>query len=125
MALEHAQARESFGNPISEYQGVSFPLAESATELHAAHLMGINVATLLDQGERAVKELSMTKSYSVQAGFRALDRAIQTHGAMGFTNELGLTKAWHSMRVINVADGTNEILNRTIVNRLLQGDVDV
>jgi alkylation response protein AidB-like acyl-CoA dehydrogenase len=124
-ALDYAATREAFGAPISSNQGVTFPLAESATELHAAHLMGLNAATLLDRGEPAIKELSMTKAYSVQVGFRAVDRAIQTHGAMGFTNELGLTEAWHSLRIVNVADGTNEILNRTIAQRLLKGDTEI
>lgn len=124
-ALDYAQTREAFGEAIANYQAVSFPLAESATELHAAHLMGINAATLLDQGEAAIKELSMTKAYSVQRGFQAVDRAIQVHGAMGFTNELGLTDAWHILRIINIADGTNEILNRTITQRLFKGDLDL
>jgi alkylation response protein AidB-like acyl-CoA dehydrogenase len=124
-ALDYATTREAFGQAISNYQGVTFPLAESATELHAAHLMGINAGMLLDQGSAAVKELSMTKAYSVQVGYRAVDRAMQTHGAMGFTNELGLTEAWHSLRIVNVADGTNEILNRTIAQRLLKGDVEL
>ncbi len=124
-ALDYAQTRHAFGSAIADYQGVSFPLAESATELHAAHLMGLNVAQLLDAGLPAVKELSMTKAYSVQIGFRAVDRAIQTHGAMGLTNELGLTEAWHSLRIVNIADGTNEILNRTIAQRLLKGDTDL
>ena len=124
-AIEYAKTREAFGSSIASYQGVTFPLAESATELHAAHLMGLNAAMLLDQGAAAVKELSMCKAYSVQVGFRALDRAIQTHGAMGFTNELGLTHAWHSLRIVNVADGTNEILNRTIAQRLLKGDLEI
>ncbi len=125
LALDYSKTREAFGGPIANYQGVTFPLAESATELHAAHLMGINAAMLLDQGKAAVKELSMTKAYSVQAGLRAVDQAMQTHGAMGFTNELGLTEAWHALRIVNVADGTNEILNRTVVGRLLKGDVDL
>ena len=124
-ALDYAQTREAFGNPIANYQAVTFPLAESATELHAAHLLGLNAGQLLDQGHPAIKELSMTKAYSVQVGVKALDRAIQAHGAMGFTNELGLTEAWHSLRVVNVADGTNEILYRTISQRLLKGDVDI
>ena len=124
-ALDYAGTREAFGGPIAGYQGVTFPLAESATELHAAHLMGLNAAMLLDRGESAVKELSMAKAYSVQMGFRAVDRAIQTHGAMGFTNELGLTDAWHALRIVNVADGTNEILNRTIAQRLLKGDTSL
>jgi alkylation response protein AidB-like acyl-CoA dehydrogenase len=125
MALTYAGQREAFGKPITEYQGVTFPLAESAMELHAAHLMALNVATLLDRGERAVKELSMTKAYAVEIGARALDRAMQTHGAIGFTNEIGLVHAWQDVRNVNVADGTNEILRRTIVQRLLAGDVEV
>lgn len=125
LALEYAQTREAFGAPIASYQGVVFPLAESATELHAAHLMGLNAGALLDQGGPAVKELSMTKAYSVQVGYRAVDRAMQTHGAMGFTNEVGLTEAWHSLRIVNVADGTNEILYRSIAQRLLKGDTEL
>jgi acyl-CoA dehydrogenase len=124
-ALEYSKLREAFGKPIAEYQGVTFPLAESAMELHGAHLMGLNAAMLLDRGDAAVKELSMTKAYSVQVGYRAVDRAMQTHGAMGFTNELGLYHAWHALRIVNVADGTNEILNRTIVQRLLKGDTEL
>lgn len=125
MALAYAKQREAFGKPITEYQGVTFPLAESAMELHAAHLMALNVATLLDRGERAVKELSMTKAYAVEIGARAIDRAMQTHGAIGFTNEIGLVHAWQDVRNVNVADGTNEILRRTIVQRLLAGDTEI
>jgi alkylation response protein AidB-like acyl-CoA dehydrogenase len=105
-ALEHAKTRGAFGKLISQYQGVSFPLAESATELHAAHLMGLNTAGLLDQGAPAVKELSMTKAYSTETGLSAVDRAMQTHGAMGFTNEIHLVEAWHSLRAVKVAGGT-------------------
>jgi alkylation response protein AidB-like acyl-CoA dehydrogenase len=125
LALEYAKTRKAFGRPIADYQGVTFPLAESACELHGAHLMGLNAATLLDQGHRAVKELSMAKAYAVQAGVRAVDRAMQAHGAMGFTNEVGLVEAWSRLRAVNVADGTNEILYRTILQRMLKGDVDL
>ena len=125
LALDYSTQRQAFGKPISEYQGVTFPLAESAMELHASHLMGLNVAQLLDRGEPAIKELSMTKAYAVEVGARAIDRAIQVHGAMGFTNEVGLFEAYNVVRVVNVADGTNEILRRTIVHRLLGGDRDL
>lgn len=125
LALEYAKTRIAFGKPIAEYQGVSFPLATAATELHAAHLMGLNATKLLDQGEAAIKELSMTKAYSVQVGLRAVDQAMQAHGAMGLTNEVGLAEAWQYLRIINIADGSNEIMNRTIAQRLLKGDVDL
>jgi acyl-CoA dehydrogenase len=125
LALDYSTTRQAFGKPISEYQGVTFPLAESAMEMHGAHLMGLNAAMLLDRGEAAIKELSMAKAYAVEVGARAIDRAIQVHGAMGFTNEVGLAEAYNTVRVVNVADGTNEILRRTIVHRLLGGDRDL
>ncbi len=124
-ALDYVKQREAFGAKIAEYQGVSFPLARAATELHAAHLMGLNAAMLLDRGERAVKELSMAKAYAVQVGYRAVDQAIQAHGAMGLTNEVGLVHALQDLRIINIADGTNEILARTIAQRLLAGDIEL
>lgn len=124
-ALTYSQQREAFGHKIADYQGVSFPLAQSATELHAAHLLGLNAAMLLDQGQRAVKELSMAKAYSVQVALQAIDRAIQVHGGMGLTNEVGLAQAWQDVRIINIADGTNEILARTISQRLLAGDTEI
>ncbi len=125
MALDYARQRQAFGAVIADYQGVSFPLAQCATELHAAHLMGLNAAMLLDRGDRAIKELSMAKAYAVQAGWRAVDRAMQTHGGMGLTNEVGLVHAWHDLRIVNIADGTNEILTRTIAQRLFAGDVEL
>lgn len=124
-ALTYAKHREAFGQTIANYQGVAFPLADSASELHAAHLMGLNAAMLLDRGNPAVKELSMAKSFSVQAGLRAVDRAMQTHGGMGLTNEVGLYHAWHDLRIVNIADGTNEILARTISQRLFAGDIEL
>ncbi len=125
MALEYAKVRTTFGQPIWNYQGISFPIADAATDLHAAHLMGINASQLVDAGELAIKELSMTKNFSVQKGLSAVDCAMQIHGAMGFTNELGLTEAWQALRVVSVADGSNEILKKTIAQRLQKGDLDL
>jgi acyl-CoA dehydrogenase len=124
-ATAYAVGREAFGRPVAEHQGVAFPLAESATELHAAHLMGLNCALLLDSGTQATKELSMAKAFSTEAAVRAVDRAIQVHGAIGFTNELGLVEAFHTVRKACVADGTAEILRRAIARRLFGGDLDL
>lgn len=65
-AVAYAGQRVAFGAPIGEHQGVAFPLAESAMQVHAAHLMGLNAALLLDRGERAIKELSIAKAYAVE-----------------------------------------------------------
>lgn len=109
----------------SDYQGVTFPLAESAMQVHAAHLMARNVALLKDTGRSGAKELSMAKAFAVEAGARAVDRVTQAHGAMGMTNEMGLTEAYTTLRKVNVADGTNEILRRQISRDMLNGDVEL
>jgi acyl-CoA dehydrogenase len=123
MAIEYAKVRETFGKPIAEYQGVTFPLAEAATQVHAAHLMALNVSQLLDQGAPARKELAMAKGFAVQTAAKAVDVAMQTHGAIGMTNEMHLTEAYITSRLVNIADGTNEILRRTVVKQLLDGDI--
>lgn len=122
MACDYMGERHAFGVPIVEHQGISFPIAESAMEVHAAHLLGLNTARLLDSGAPARKELAMAKAYSTEVAVRAVDRAMQVHGAMGFTNELGLAEAWQQLRQVLVADGSSEILRRQIIQRLMKGD---
>jgi acyl-CoA dehydrogenase len=125
MGLEYVQRREAFGRAIAANQGVTFPLADSAMKLRAARLMSLDVARLIDNNVEARKELSMAKAYSTEVATEAIDRVVQVHGAMGFTNELGLTEAWQSTRKVCVADGTSEILRRTIVRDLLAGNTDL
>ncbi|MBR0652007.1 acyl-CoA dehydrogenase family protein [Roseomonas terrae] len=125
LALEHAKVRETFGRKLSDRQGIMFPLAESAMQIHAAHLMALNVVQLLDRGLRAHKELSMAKAYCCRIAMQAVDRAMQTHGAMGLTNEMSLSEAYIAMRKINIADGTAEIMHHVVAKELLGGDTDL
>jgi len=122
-AFEHIKLRKTFGKPISANQGVTFPLAESAMQIHAAHLMSVNVAQLLDRGEPATKELAMTKCFAADAAKTCVDRCMQAFGAMGFTNEMFLTDAYIAMRKITIADGSAEILRRLVAKRMLDGDM--
>lgn len=123
--FDYAKLRQAFGHPIADYQGVSFPLADSAMQVHAAHLTALNAAQLVDRGLPARKEIAIAKGFATQAGAQALDRVIQVHGAMGMTNELGLTEPYKSLRKVNIADGSNEILRRTIAQEMLAGDLDL
>jgi acyl-CoA dehydrogenase len=122
-ALAYAEVRSTFGQPIIENQGISFPLATSAMELHAAYTMGIDTARRLDRGEQLRLEVSMMKAYSTEMAVRAIDHAVQVHGAMGFTNELHLSEAWQQMRRTCVADGSSEIMRTQIVKALRSGGV--
>jgi acyl-CoA dehydrogenase len=123
LALEYAQSRETFGQRIFEYQAISFPLAEAATEILAAHLMGLHTAHLVDQGKPALKEAAMMKNYSVATAVNVIDQAAQTLGGIGITNESFVQQAWQELRAVLIADGSKEMLKRLIVGRLAKGDL--
>jgi acyl-CoA dehydrogenase len=121
-ALDYSKVRHAFGAPISKHEAISFGLANAAIGIQSARLTALNVARLLDAGRPARKELAMAKVLATDNALAAIDFAIQAHGAMGFTNELGLTKAHQMIRILGVADGTSEILRRQIAQQLLRGD---
>jgi alkylation response protein AidB-like acyl-CoA dehydrogenase len=125
MGLDYVKIRKTFGKPLSDNQGITFPLADAALDLHGAHLVSRNAAMLLDAGERAQKELAFAKVYAAEAGCRTVDTVMQAHGAIGFTNEMHLTHAYTTLRKIRVADGASEIMRRQIVKNLLSGDVAI
>ena len=124
-ALDYAMSRRTFGSAILDYQGVSFPLATCAMEVHAAHLMGVNAARVIDAGLPGTLEVAMAKAYSTEMAGRAIDQAVQALGGMGLTNELHLTQAWQELRAVRIADGSAEILRRLIVGRLRKGERDL
>lgn len=99
-----------------------FPLAESATYVHAAHVLGLDTATRIDAGEGALKESAMCKILSTEMATRTIDRAMQTLGGMGITTEVGMAEAWQMVRTVQIADGSAEILRRLVAGRLLAGD---
>jgi acyl-CoA dehydrogenase len=67
---------------------------------------------------------SLAKASASDLTERVCNEAVQMHGAIGMTNELHLTEAWQSLRKVNIADGSNEILRRTIAREMLDGDMD-
>jgi acyl-CoA dehydrogenase len=124
IATDYAKSRRAFGSAIAEHQGVQWLLAESAMELYAARAMSLDCASRLDRGQPAIKELAMSKAFVTEASFRALDRCMQVFGGMGLTNETRLHDAWHTIRTVRIAEGSAEIMRRTIARQLLKGDFD-
>ena len=123
-AVQYSKERVTFGRPIGDNQAVSFMLAESAIEIYAAKHMGLHYAGLIEKGEPAIKEMAMAKAFATEMCFRVYDRAMQVYGAMGLTNETHLHRGWQLARAVRIADGTSEILRRTIAARLFRGDLD-
>ena len=122
-AVRYAQERVAFGQPIAEYQGVQWLLADSAIETYAARMMGLNCAWRVERGEAAVKETAIIKAFATEAGFRTIDRCMQVLGGIGLSNDAKLYDAWHQLRTVRIADGSAEIMRRTIARRLLRGDL--
>jgi alkylation response protein AidB-like acyl-CoA dehydrogenase len=114
-----AQEREAFGSPISEYQGVSFPLADSLTELHAARLLTYHAAHAFDTlSDRKVVhgKVSMAKLYASEMAGRVADRAVQALGGRGYMVESPAARFFRELRVDRIWEGTSEI-QRSILSR--------
>ena len=114
-----AQEREAFGSPIAEYQGVSFPLADSLTELHAARLLTYHAAHAFDTLEdRSVVhgKVAMAKLYASEMAGRVADRAVQALGGRGYMIENPAARFYRELRVDRIWEGTSEI-QRWVISR--------
>jgi acyl-CoA dehydrogenase len=123
-ATEYAKSRITFGRPIAEHEGISFKLADSAMEIYAARHAALDLTRRLDSGKPAIRELAMTKALCCETMLRVTDRAMQICGGMGLTNETRFHRIWHLARLLQLADGSAEILRTTIASRLLRGELD-
>lgn len=118
LAVDYAKNRETFGKPISRRQGVSFQLADLATDLEQVRQLYRFAAWKLDQGERARKEESMAKLRGAELYNKAADVAMQVHGGAGYMKDMPIERAYRGARVTRIFEGTDEIQRRTIAREL-------
>jgi len=119
LTADWAQEREAFGSPIAEYQGVSFPLADSLTELHAARLLTYHAAHAFDvlEDRKIVHgKVSMAKLFASEMAGRVADRAVQALGGRGYMVESPAARFYRELRVDRIWEGTSEI-QRSILSR--------
>ncbi len=121
MALDYTKHRKTFGEPLSEKQGVQWILADCFTELHATKLMVRDAAAKLDAGEDARAETYMVKVYGDEMGFRVADRCLQLHGGIGLTTALPLEKLWRDQRSFMITEGPTEVLRTALAKLILRG----
>jgi alkylation response protein AidB-like acyl-CoA dehydrogenase len=117
-----AIAREQGGARIIDHQGVSFPLADSATDAAAGRLLGLEVARLVDEGcdpKVVHAKASMAKLFVSEAACRCADRALQIFGGRGYTRTNVAERFWRELRVDRIWEGTSEI-QRVIIARALE-----
>jgi acyl-CoA dehydrogenase len=116
MAVEHAANRETFGAPLSDKQGISWPLADSEVELRAARLLVYAAAAKADCGEEFTVDASIAKLYATEAAGRIVDRCIQVFGGMGVSKELPLERWYRELRVKRIGEGPSEV-HRMVIAR--------
>lgn len=109
-AVRYANEREVFGRPIGKNQGIQFPLADSLARLDAAELVLRKATWLYDQGKPCGREANTAKYLSAEAGFEAADRAMQTHGGMGYSEEYHISRYFRESRVMRIAPISQEMI---------------
>lgn len=110
MARDHAAARMQFGKSLAAHQLVQQDLADIETAITTSRLLCYQALDSIDQGLRVNGISAMAKRYATQSCERAILLAMQIHGAMGISQELGIDRLWRDARMFQVPDGTNGIL---------------
>lgn len=119
-AISYAKEREQFGKPIAHTQGISFKLADIATEVEAAKLLTYNAASLVQQDVECRKEVSMAKMFTSKTAVKAAIEAVQIYGGYGYTEEYPVERFFRDAKVTEIYEGTSEIQHMVIANQLLR-----
>ena len=109
-AVRYGNQREVFGRPIGMNQGLQFPLADSLARLDAAELTLRKATWLYDQGKPCGREANTAKYLCADAGFEAADRALQTHGGMGYSEEYNVARYFREARLLKIAPLSQEMV---------------
>jgi acyl-CoA dehydrogenase len=120
LAARRALERESFGRSLSEHQAVQWMLADSAIQLYAARLMVLHAAWKIETGRDHRQEVSFVKVFVSEALGEIVDRAIQIHGALGYSGDLPLEKFYRDARAARLYDGPSEVHRMVIARALLK-----
>jgi acyl-CoA dehydrogenase len=121
-AVDYAQDREVFDQPIGAHQAVQHPIADAWSKLEAAELLVDKAAWMMDQDmdRRDVAEISnMAKLRAAEAGYEATDTAVQTHGGNAFSRDYGVIEMWKGSRLARVAPGSTEMMRNHIAEHTL------
>ena len=118
-SIAYAKEREQFGKPISNFQGVSFKLADMATELEASKLLLYKAADVLMNGGDANKYSAMAKYKSSEVAVAIANDAVQVFGGYGYIKEYPVEKFYRDSKLATIGEGTSEIQKIVISRSLL------
>jgi acyl-CoA dehydrogenase len=118
-AVQYANDRVVFGRPIGKNQGLAFPLAQSHAALHAAELVIREASWRYDNGLPCAEHANTAKLLAAEAGFDAADRALQTHGGMGYAKEYDVERWWREARLMKIAPISQEMVLNYLAEHVL------
>jgi alkylation response protein AidB-like acyl-CoA dehydrogenase len=123
-SLAFARERQAFGQPIGEFQGISFKLADMKTRIEATRLLTYNAALAKERfkktGERFTLEASIAKLFASETAMFVTHAAVQIHGGLGYSKELPIERYFRDAKITEIYEGTSEI-QRMVISRMETG----
>ncbi|MCI1188530.1 acyl-CoA dehydrogenase family protein [Hymenobacter sp. DH14] len=119
-ATKYSKERHQFNQPISNFQGISFKLADMATEVEAASLLTYRAADLKDRGQNVNLESAMAKLYASEVAVRTANEGVQIFGGYGYTKDYPAEKYYRDAKLCTIGEGTSEIQKLVIARALLK-----
>jgi len=119
-ATKYAKEREQFGQPIANFQGIAFKLADMYTEYEAAELLTLQSADMKNRGENVTVKSAMAKYYASEVCVRASTEAVQIFGGYGYTKDFPAEKFYRDSKLCTIGEGTSEIQKVVIAKNLLK-----
>lgn len=120
-ALQYAKERHQFGQPIANFQGIAFKLADMAVEIEAAELLTYQAAVKKQKGEKMTRESAMAKYYTSEVAVKVATDAVQIFGGYGYTKDFPVEKYYRDAKLCTIGEGTSEIQKIVIAREDLKG----
>src|SRR5947209_14329621 len=119
-SLRYATLRKQFGQPIANFQGVQFQLADIATEIEAGKHLMFHAAWLAQNKQQFTKQAAIAKLYCSELAMRTTIKAIQIHGGYGYTKEYPVERMFRDAKICEIGEGTSEIQRLVIARNLIK-----
>ncbi len=120
LATQYAKKRIQFGVPIAQHQAIQFMLSDMAKNIEAARLLVYKAAWLADQGIRNSKEAAIAKTFAADMAMEVTTNAVQVYGGAGYTKWHPVEKLMRDAKVIQIYEGTAQIMRLIIARQLLR-----
>ncbi|HSJ68056.1 MAG TPA: acyl-CoA dehydrogenase family protein [Anditalea sp.] len=119
-SIQYSKEREQFNKPISSFQGISFKLADMATQVEASKLLIYQASDMKNKGLNITKESAMAKLYASEVSVSVSNDAVQIFGGYGFTKDYPVEKYYRDAKLCTIGEGTSEIQKMVIARQILK-----